>query len=121
MSEVVVLEDEFLAAAEVIRRNAATRKRIDAEDEQAKEILAKILTEGETGVSPDGEPLVKIRPGNRVWNEAEARKNLPADMLARITRVKTEEVIDKTLAKDILPPALYDLCTKPNKSSVVPA
>jgi hypoxanthine phosphoribosyltransferase len=120
-NDTVLLEDDYLDAAETIRRNAETRKRLDNEDEKAKEILAKILTDGETGVSPDGEPLVKMRPGNKMWNESEARKNLPADMLARITRTVTEEKVDKELARDILPPALYDLCTKQNRSSVVPA
>lgn len=117
----VVLEDEYLLAAHTIRENAKKRRELDAEDEKAKEILQKVLAIGEEGVDPDGHALVKVRPGNRIWNESEARKNLPADMLARITRTVTEEKVDKDLAKDILPPALYDLCTKQNKPSVVPA
>lgn len=119
MSDSVMLEDEYLHAAEVLRTNAAIRKGLDAEDARVKEILAKILAEGETGVSPDGEPLVTVRPGAKVWNEAAARASLPADLLKAITVTVTEERLDKQKAKDTLAPALYDLCTRSNKASVV--
>lgn len=119
---IVPLADEYLEAAETIRANAAVRKALDASDEAAKEIIRKHLAEGDIGVDPaTGEALVKVKPGARVFNETEARKNWPADVLARVTRVVTEEKIDKTLAQDILPPAVYDLGCKQNKPSVVTA
>lgn len=123
----VLLEDDFLDAARTLRENAATRARIDAEDAHAKEILAKVLTDGETGVDADGTPLVKMKPGNLVWNDEAAAANLPADVLPRVTvvepahmvEVPEKRYIDKAKAKDVLAPALYRLCCKPNKSTIV--
>jgi hypothetical protein len=123
----VLLEDDFLDAARTLRENAATRARIDAEDAHAKEILAKVLTDGETGVDADGTPLVKMKPGNLVWNDEAAAANLPADVLPRVTvtepahtiEVPERTYVDKAKAKDVLAPALYRLCCKPNKSTVV--
>jgi hypothetical protein len=119
MSDPVLLEDEYLEAAHRLRSNAALRKQLDVEDTRAKEILAKALAEGETGISTDGEPLVQVKPGARVWNEQAARANLPADLVKAITVTVTEERLDKTKAKDTLAPAIYELCTKANKASVV--
>lgn len=115
----VLLEDEYLQAALTLRGNVALRKQLDVEDIRAKEIIAKVLAEGETGISPNGEPLVQVRAGARVWNEAAARANLPADLLTAITVTVTEERIDKQKAKDTLAPALYDLACRANKASVV--
>lgn len=120
MSDPVMLEDEYLDAALVLKANASLRKRLDLEDERAKEIIAKVLAEGEKGISPDGELLVQVKPGARVWNESAARANLPADLLKAITVTVTEERLDKQKAKDTLAPAIYDLCTKANRASVVP-
>jgi hypothetical protein len=121
MSEPVILEDEYLQAALTLRGNVALRKQLDVEDIRAKEIIAKVLAEGETGISPDGEPLVQVRAGAKVWNEQAAKDNLPADLLASFTTTETVTVtrMDKTRAKDILAPALYELCTKANRPSVV--
>lgn len=115
----VLLEDEYLVAANALRDIAAERKVLDAEEKRMKEILAKLLAEGETGVSPDGEPLVQVRRGARVWNEAAARENLPANLLAAITVTVTEERLDKDKAKAIFGDALYERCTKANRPSVV--
>jgi len=120
MSDPVLLEDEYLQAANRLRVNASIRKDLDAEDARAKEILAKVLAEGEKGISPDGELLVQVKPGARVWNESAARANLPADLLTAITVTVTEERLDKQKAKDTLAPAIYELCCKANKASVVP-
>lgn len=120
MAEVIV-EDEFLAAAETIRVNAEIRRRIDEEDERAKEILAKVLTDGDTAVSADGEPLVKMRRGALVFNEEQARKALPPETLALVTVTITESRVDKKLCQDILGDAVYAKCCRQNKSSVVPA
>lgn len=118
-TESVILEDEYLDAARRLSDNAHLRKQLDADDVRCKEILAKILAEGETGISPLGEPLVQVRPGARVWNEAAARANLPANLVAALEVTETTTRLDKTLAKDTLAPALYELCTKANKASVV--
>lgn len=126
MSDVnVLLEDEYLAAARTLRDIDTRRKQfnadIAAQEADAREILAKILAEGETGVDEDGTPLVAIRPGAKVWNETAAKANLPADLLASITTVETRtvETIDKQRAKDTFAPAIYDLCTRQNRASLV--
>lgn len=122
----VLLEDDFLTAARTLREIERRRSQFaldtGAEERDAKEIIAKVLAEGETGVDPDtGEELVTIRPGAKVWNEAAAKANLPADLLASITSVTTREIttVDKDRAKQTFAPAIYDLCTKQNKASLV--
>jgi hypothetical protein len=118
----VLLEDEYLTAARTLQANKATRARIDAEDDAAKEILRKLLAEGETGIDPGtGEILVKVRVGARVFDEATATRQLPDDLRASVTVTETVTRIDKQRAKDLLAPALYDLCCKASKPAVVPA
>lgn len=114
----VLLEDDVLDAAYTLRVNAELRKTLDAEDARAKEILAAHLAAGETGIGPDGTELVKVQAGALVWNEAAARKNLPAELLAQVTVTVTEERLDKTKAKDTLAPAIYAMCCKANADSV---
>lgn len=114
----VILEDVVLDAANTLRANAELRRILDAQDAAAKAVIAERLFAGETGTNADGEPLVKIQPGARVWNEAEARKHLTPELLASITVTVTEERLDKTKAKDTLAPAIYAQCTKANADSV---
>ena len=115
----VLLEDEYLAAANELREITAQEKNLTARKDRCKEILAKVLAEGETGVDEDGQMLVKVKPGARVWNETAARENLPENLLAAITVTVTEERLDKDKAKAIFGDALYERCTKANKPSVV--
>ena len=117
----VPLADEYLDAARTLRVNAVKRARLDDEDAAAKEILAKLLTDGDTGVDETGQPLVRMRPGAHVWSETQARDVLPTDTIERLTVTRTETVLDKGLAKDTLAPAIYAACCKRNKSTVVPA
>ena len=115
----VPLEDDFLTAARELRTITREQKALAEREKTCKEILAKHLMPGEVGVdSETGEPLVQVYSGAQVWNEAEAVKNLPADILATLTVTKTETHVDKERAQDILPPALYALCCKANKPSV---
>ena len=115
MSATVRLEDEYLEAAEALRRIAAERKLLAEAEAKAKAVIARLLAAGDTGVSPDGEPLVRVQAGARRFDAATATANLPADLLERIT-VPTP---DGKRAKEILAPALWELCTKQNAPSVV--
>jgi hypothetical protein len=115
----VLLEDDYLQAAKDLAEIAATRKRLDAREKHAREIIEKHLSEGETGVDSDGVALVTIRPGAKVWNEAAARANLPGELLASIEVTETVTRLDRQKAKDTFAPAIYDLATKQNKASVV--
>jgi hypothetical protein len=114
----VVLEDEYLDAAQTLRRNAGLRKQLDYEDARAREILAKVLATGETGTDINGDLLVKVQPGARVFNEQAARDHLPPDLLASITITVTEERLDRQKAKDTLAPALYALACKQNADTI---
>lgn len=119
----VLLEDEFLDAARTLRdidaRRKAFAKSTADEENAARELIAKVLAEGETGVDADGVELVQIRPGARVWNDDAARANLLPEMLEQISVTETVTRLDRTRAKDTLAPALYALCTKQNRASVV--
>jgi hypothetical protein len=115
----IPLADDFLAAAHELQEITREQKALAAREKTCKEIIAKHLVEGQTGVDPlTGEALVAITHGAKVWNEGEAMKNLPADILATLTVTVTETRVDKDRAQDILPPALYALCCKTNKPSV---
>lgn len=113
----VLLEDEFLTAARTLAANKRRRQQMDLEDGAAREIIEKVIAEGETGIDENGTPLVQITRGARVWNEDQAKTALSADLLAGITVTKTVTTLDRQRAKDTLAPALYELCTKQNRPS----
>jgi hypothetical protein len=115
----VILEDEYLEAARELREIAHARWDLDAREAKAKEILAKVLAEGETGVDPDGVPVVEVRPGALRWDEDTARKNLPANLVTALEVTETVTRLDRQRAKDTLAPALYELACKRTKPSVV--
>lgn len=111
----VLLEDDVLVAAIELRDIARARRDLEAREKAAKEVLAKHLATGETGVDPAGNPLVTVRAGARRFDPAAATANLPPEVLATISVTAP----DGKRAKEILAPALYDLCTKQNAPSVV--
>lgn len=111
----VLLEDDYLEAAQELRQIAAEKKRLADREAELKQILEKVLTVGEKGISPDGTPLVAIRAGAAKFSAQRAAENLPAELLEAIT----VSVPDGKKAKTILAPALYELCVDYNKSSVV--
>lgn len=115
----VELTDEYLEAADELREVSAERKRLDARETRAKEILAKILAEGDLGTDAEGRPLVEVRPGALRWDEDTARANLPADLVAALEVTETVTRLDKQKAKDTLAPALYELGCKRTRASVV--
>ncbi len=117
----VVLEGDFLDAALKLAGVQAMRAQLAKDELECKEILAKVLAEGETGIDANGTKLAQVKRGARVWNEAQAKENLPEHVLANITRTETvtRTFIDQQLAKDTLAPVLYDKCCKRNRPSVV--
>jgi len=86
--------------------------------EQVDQHLLTLLQPGET-VAIDGEPAIAVRAGNRTWNERKAREVLPEQLLEAIT--VTEPRLDRTLAKEMLPPALYAECTTEGRPYVAKA
>lgn len=111
----VVLEDEYLEAAREIVEITAQEKELAERKARAKQIIEKVLAEGERGISPDGEPLVAVRPGAARFDADAATENLDTESLERISVTAP----DGKRAKAILPPALYELCVTRNKPSVV--
>jgi hypothetical protein len=111
----VLLEDEFLAAANELREIAAEKKVLAEREAECKRLLEKVLTVGEKGVSPDGEALVQVRRGAKIFKAALATEHLEQEVLARILTLQP----DASVAKDILPDGLFDVCCSYNKASVV--
>lgn len=116
-TDTVVLTDEYLDAARELVEIATIEKQLAERKAAAKQIVEKALAVGERGVSPDGEPLVVVRAGASRFDPDKAAANLPANLLESITVT----VPDAKRAKQVLAPALYDLCVTYNKPSVVVA
>lgn len=102
-----------------------TRRRIEvvAQQDALKESLASIDAAILTLCKPGDKLLIDDQPIFRVnqshnWDEDTAREVLPAELLDAITVTETVTRIDRTVAKEVLPPALYSACTKPSKPSV---
>ena len=110
----VLLEDEYLDAAIELREIAATKRQLLEREADCKRIIEKVLTVGERGISPDGEQLVFIRAGARVFKPALAA-DLPAEYMHTILSLQP----DMNLAREVLPEDMYDACCVYNKASVV--
>ena len=115
MNEHVILDGEYLAAANELRAIAAIKKNIAERETICKRIIEKHLAIGERGVTPDGEEIITVRAGAKRFDAGLASENLPAAVLAQITTMQ----IDAQRAKTILAPALYDLCCTENRASVI--
>jgi len=111
----VVLDDTHLAAAAELKQIMVEEKQLAARKDAAKKILAEILTEvGQTAVDSDGVIWASMKAGASRWDAELAKRTLPPKMLELIS-VSTP---DKDLAKEILPPALYNACTKPGAPTI---
>ena len=111
----VLLEDDYLAAALELREIATEKRTLLEREAECKRILEKVLTVGERGISPDGEQLVFIRAGARIFKEGIATKLLPGEQLSAILTLQP----DAKLAREVLPDDMYDACCVYNKASVV--
>jgi hypothetical protein len=111
----VILDGEYLDAANELRAIAQEKKDLATREAECKRIIEKHLAVGERGVTPDGEEIITIRAGAKRFDAGLASENLPASVLAQITTLQ----VDAQRAKTILAPALYDLCCTPNRHSVI--
>lgn len=118
MSTTVTLDERHLAAARELRAVMDEEKVLADRKAAAKKILAEVLVEvGQDAVDEYGEKWATVRPGAARFDAEQAVRNLPPAALKMIVR----EVPDGKLAKEVLPPALYDKCTKPGSPSIVSA
>ena len=115
MNETVLLEDEYLDAAIELRGIIAQRKALEAREAECRELLAKALAEGETGIDHHGRELVQVRAGSLRFDPDQAERVLPREILNRVMVL----AIDAKQAKAILAPALYEACCKRTRPSVV--
>jgi hypothetical protein len=115
MTSIVTLDDRHLEAARELRMILAEEKHLAERKAAAKAILAEVLTEvGTEAVDEHGEKWAVLRAGSARFNAEEAVRNLPAAALKLIVR----EVPDGKLAKEVLPPAMYALCTKASEPTI---
>ena len=115
MNQPITLQDEFLAAAIELREIAKAKTELLEREAACKRLLRKALAEGERGAAPDGTELVAVRRGSMRFSADRARETLPPDILGSI-QVFTP---DSRKAKDVLAPALYELCCESSTPSVV--
>lgn len=110
------------SALEVLARRrlelTARRDELTETIEQVDAALLTLLQPGEAALI-DGEPVWIVAPGNRRWNDDKAREVLPETLIEAITVI--EPRIDRKLAKQVLPPALYLECTVQNKPHIAKA
>ena len=111
----VLLEDEYLTAAYELREIAAAKRQLLEREADCKRIIEKVLTVGERGISPDGEQLVYVRQGARIFKEGIATELLPSEQLSAILTLQP----DAKLAREVLPEDMYEACCEYNKASVV--
>lgn len=102
------------AAVEALARRrlelTARRDDITAAIDQVDEALMTLLQPGEAA-QIDGDNIWVIRSGNRRFNPEKAREVLPETLINAIT--VTETHLDAKVAKEVLPPALYnEVCTE---------
>lgn len=115
MSSTVTLDSAHLEAARELRRILDEERHLAERKAIVKAILAEVLTSvGQEAVDEHGEKWAVMRAGSARFNAEEAVRNLPAAALKLIVR----EVPDGKLAKEVLPPAIYALCTKVGEPTI---
>jgi len=94
------------------------RERRDMLNAHIDDVEAQLFDAVEVGgiISVGGKDIFRVTQSHR-YNEAVARENLPAEILAAVT-IPTE-TLDRHKLAAILPPDTYErLCTKPTKPSI---
>lgn len=116
----VRLTDEYLEAVDELRAVAAGRAILDDREAAAKQLLLKLLAAGDTGTDSDGTPLVAIRTSRR-FDPKKAAAVLPGLLGEEgyAALCTTTTAVDPRKAKDVLAPALWQLCTNETSASVV--
>lgn len=118
MTLTVTLDPTHLAAALELRTILTEEKALADRKKAAKAILSEVLLEvGQTAIDPDGVIVATVKAGSKRFNAEEATRNLPAPLLKMIV----QSVPDAGLAKELLPPAMYEKCCKATAPSIVPA
>lgn len=110
----IQLRDDFLEAAVELRYVTAEIAKLEGQAKRCKEILAKHLVAGDTGMDANGHALVKMQKGASRFKPELAKANLPPAVLESILVTAP----DAKKAKDILAPALYALCVADDQPSV---
>ena len=110
----VALTDDFLEAATELRYVESEIAKLEAQKKRCKEILAKHLKAGDIGTDEQGQPLVRAQQGARRFKAELAVANLPEAVLATIMVTAP----DGKRAKDVLAPALYDMCCQSDQPSI---
>jgi len=115
MSADVELTDGMREVAARLLHLSAVRAEVDAEINELKAKLRSTLTVGQRGTI-DGTPILSVT-ANRRFDPDYAAKNLPAGLLAMCM----VSVLDRTRAKSVLPPALFESCMREVGEPVVRA
>ena len=111
----VLLHGEYLEAALELGEIAQAKRELAEREKRCKELLEKMLSVGERGVDKDNVPIVVVRKGAARFSSERAAEALPNEVLLKIS-VFTP---DLKLAKQVLPPAMFEQCLDYNKASVV--
>jgi len=111
----VLLHGEYLEAALELGEIAEAKRELAEREKRCKELLEKLLSVGERGVDKDNVPIVVVRKGAARFDPERAAESLSNDMLLKICTFTP----DYKLAKQVLPPAMYEQCLDYNKASVV--
>ena len=111
----VLLHGEYLEAALELGEIAESKRELAEREKRCKELLEKLLTVGERGVDKDNIPIVVVRKGAARFNTDRAAESLPNEVLLKISTFTP----DVKLAKQVLSPAMYEMCVDYNKASVV--
>jgi len=91
-------------------------------DGRIKTIDAQILAAaqpGDTLTDPEGNPVWTIKKGAAKWDATKARDILTPEQQAAAEITETK--LDPKIARSLLPPALYSLCTSAGRPSIVKA
>lgn len=104
-------------AARELREIAITEKELAARKERLKHIIREATQAGDKIADPTtGEILAVVRAGQKRFSPDLCREALPEQLYKSILSLQP----DKGIAKDILPPVLYEACCTVSDNMVVP-
>ena len=117
MSAEVQLSPEFVELAQQLRHVSSERRSLEDLEKQIKTKLRKALIAGETGTDALGTPLVRAK-ANRRFNPTQATETLPALIPAEVFAQLHVKALDPDRCKEILAPALYEMCLRTYDPSI---
>jgi hypothetical protein len=107
----VQLTPEFVELAKQLKHVAGERRALEDLEKQIKTKLRKALVAGEIGTDAAGTPLVRAKATRR-FNATQANEVLPSIVGADVLASLRTEILDPERCKQILAPALYELCCR---------